>query len=170
MDKKYIKMYTIEFVILAALIVVSQLVTYLIMNGIGVNGVREVIPGVLELRYAENRGMAFSFLYGRTVLLSMIAGVMCLGILGYLIIFKKEHRLLRTGLVILLAGAVSNLYERVFAGFVIDYFFITFYPAVFNVADILIVAGAILVGIYVVFYFRKESKKEKAAKSKASEK
>jgi len=50
----------------------------------------------------------------------------------------------RVGLALVLGGALGNLYDRLVYGFVVDFFDLSFFPAVFNVADSAITAGAIL--------------------------
>ena len=53
----------------------------------------------------------------------------------------------RTGLALVLGGALGNLYDRLVYGFVVDFLDLSFFPAVFNVADSAITAGAILLAI-----------------------
>lgn len=53
----------------------------------------------------------------------------------------------RAGLALVLGGALGNLYDRLAYGFVVDFFDLSFFPAVFNVADSAITAGAILLAI-----------------------
>jgi len=53
----------------------------------------------------------------------------------------------RAGLALVLGGALGNLYDRLVYGFVVDFFDLSFFPAVFNVADSAITAGAILLAI-----------------------
>ena len=53
-----------------------------------------------------------------------------------------------------LAGAVGNLIDRFFMGYVTDMIQVLFVKfAVFNVADIFVVVGAILLVIYVLFFW-----------------
>ena len=63
----------------------------------------------------------------------------------------------KLSLSLLLAGAVGNLIDRAFLGFVTDMFQTTFMNfAVFNVADICVVAGGILMVIYVLLFWDKD--------------
>lgn len=65
-------------------------------------------------------------------------------------------------LAVVLAGAVGNLIDRVFLGFVTDMFQTTFMNfAVFNVADICVVLGGISLCVYVIFFLRKVGKEGK---------
>ena len=57
-------------------------------------------------------------------------------------------------LAVILAGAVGNLIDRFFMGYVTDMIQVLFVKfAVFNVADIFVVVGAILLVIYVLFFW-----------------
>lgn len=55
------------------------------------------------------------------------------------LISRSENTLPRLALCLALSGAVSNLFDRLFFGKTIDYFI--FFNAIFNLADIMIVAG-----------------------------
>lgn len=57
-------------------------------------------------------------------------------------------------LVILVAGAVGNMIDRIYNGYVVDflYFELINFP-VFNVADCYVVVGAILAVILIIFYY-----------------
>ena len=62
---------------------------------------------------------------------------------------------------LILAGAWGNVYDRIFRGYVVDFFEFTFfkYP-VFNVADIYVVCGAILMSVVVMFFIKEEDEKK----------
>lgn len=59
--------------------------------------------------------------------------------------------------VLMLSGALGNMIDRVFRGYVIDfiYFSLIDFP-VFNMADIYVVCGGILLVIFVFFKYKKE--------------
>ena len=62
----------------------------------------------------------------------------------------KNSKLL---LAILLAGALSNLFDRIAYGHVIDYFYVSFYST-FNLADAMIVVPAIMIGKFQISNFK----------------
>ena len=110
------------------------------------SGAREVIPGVLSFAYAENRGMAFSMLSGKTLLLSLATVAIIAVVLIWLLHDAEMPKLQRVGLWLIAGGGAGNLYDRIFGGYVVDFIrpdFINF--AVFNLADVFICAGAGLV-------------------------
>ena len=57
----------------------------------------------------------------------------------------------------MLSGAVGNIIDRVCRGYVVDFFEFTFFDGpVFNVADIYVVAGVILMVLLIVFVLKDE--------------
>ena len=72
---------------------------------------------------------------------------------------KKVNILGKVSVLLVISGALGNLIDRVRLGFVVDYFdFRIIWEYVFNVADIFVVLGTILLCIYILFY---EDNKEK---------
>ena len=107
----------------------------------------------------ENRGVAFGMLSGQRWLILVLTGV----IAGALIYFyrtlpkKKAYLPLRAALLLVLSGAVGNIIDRVCRGYVVDFFEFTFFDwPVFNVADIYVVAGVILMVLLIVFVLKDE--------------
>ncbi len=108
-------------------------------------GVWSIIPGVLGFRYAENTGAAFSIFSGITQIIAVLTALLIAGVSLYLFLGKSIPRAARYGLWLVVAGGLGNLYDRVFYGYVVDFFdflFVSF--AIFNVADICVTCGAAL--------------------------
>lgn len=108
-----------------------------------------LLPGIVELYYIRNTGGGFSLLTGHTWLLAVLT-VVLMGVLAALIIKKVfTHPLAVWTLTLIIGGGLGNLIDRVRLGYVVDMFNLTFmnYP-VFNIADILVVCGAIGFGFY----------------------
>jgi signal peptidase II len=110
----------------------------------------EMVPGVLELRYAENRDTAFSLLQGfvdpgpRHWLLSALMVVSLLAIVGFV---ARRWRMLagtqQAGALLVISGAVGNVIDRLARGYVVDFLYVRHWP-IFNVADMAICIGALL--------------------------
>ena len=124
-----------------------------------------VIPNFLNFAYAQNPGVAFSFLddqgdAGRWGL-SAVAGVAAILVLYYFWRVPRSHDRLLGALALLLAGILGNVTDRLRLGFVIDFIDVQFgnwhYPT-FNVADMAICIGA---GLLILDMFL--SKKPEAA-------
>ena len=74
----------------------------------------------------------------------------------------KEYQWVRCAMVLVLAGAVGNMLDRVFRGYVVDFFEFTFFSwPVFNVADIYVVVGVIVLAALILFVIKEEPKLEK---------
>ena len=118
------------------------------------------IPGIIQFSYTENSGAAFGFLKNRTLLLTVMTSVLILCML-YIIVSKRfSSRLVNTALILITAGGIGNLYDRIVNGYVVDYLEFTFMNyAIFNFADALINIGAVL--LFMSYFFVEKSGKEK---------
>ena len=128
----------------AAAVFVSDRVTKILAPGIPEEGT-VLIPGIVGLRYAENRGIAFSLLSG----MPWLPGILSLIIICAAFFFlrgKKLHPLMQTGLMLMLGGAAGNMADRFIHGFVPDMIEVLFTQfAIFNVADACLCTGCGLV-------------------------
>ena len=113
-----------------------------------------VIPHVVELRFVLNQGMAFSLLSGKQLFL-ILATCAALLLVAYLLFFRSRGRYLQqAALLLILAGGIGNLIDRVLNGEVVDYINLLFMRfAVFNFADICVCVG---VALWVLVIFLEE--------------
>lgn len=112
-----------------------------------------VIPKILQFSYVENRGIAWGMFQGKQILF-LIMGFFVLAFAACYyrrIPWKKRYIPMHLFFVLFAAGAVGNMIDRAFYGYVIDFFEVLFmdFP-VFNVADIYVTSSA---GIFIVFGF-----------------
>ncbi|HEX6275535.1 MAG TPA: signal peptidase II [Polyangiaceae bacterium] len=114
-------------------------------------GARELIDGLVSLRYVENTDIAFNLLRWvpeavRFPLL-LVTGALAVAALGFLLLRTRGVASLPLlALVLVTAGAVGNYIDRVFRGYVVDFVHLKHWP-VFNVADVYVTVGyAILAG------------------------
>ena len=135
---------------LAGAVVAVDRVTKILAPGLPADGVT-LIPGVLGLRYAENKGMAFSMLAGKPFLLGILS--LAVIVAAFLILRKKKLAPFPvTALMLMLGGAVGNMLDRFFTGFVpdmIEFLFVRF--AIFNVADMALTIGCGLMILSLLF-------------------
>ena len=104
-------------------------------------GVMAVLPGIVELRYVLNDGMAFSMLAGKQGILIGVTSLMLIGVLVWLLRGKMPP-LERIAWTLVLGGGIGNLIDRVLNGVVVDYINVLFMNfAVFNFADICVCCG-----------------------------
>ena len=126
----------------------------------------ELIPGIIRLRFLENDGALFGFMSGQRWIL---VGVMFAAILVLIFILLRYNEGFwgTLGLSAVLGGAVGNFIDRLFRGSVIDMFefeFVRF--AVFNIADIFITMGALMVIVsFFIYTFKSDEPKAKKVKA-----
>lgn len=138
--------------ITAVLVVVDQITKWLVVQRIPLHDTVPVIPGLLNLTYVRNTGAAFGMLNAsdfayKPLVVAGLALLALLGILWYARKFAADAWPARYGFVLIIAGAVGNLIDRVTLGFVVD--FVDVYVGswhfwAFNVADAAITVGAVL--------------------------
>ena len=118
-----------------------------------------LIPGVLCLHYLENRGAAFGiFQDQRTFLLILTAIILiCVCYVLWKIPSDKKYNLLKLLCIMITAGGIGNLIDRVRLNYVVDfiYFSLIDFP-VFNVADIYVTTSMFLLLILVLCYYKDE--------------
>ena len=147
-------------VLVVALVALDQLVKYLVVQNIPLGEYVPFLPHILDLTYVQNTGAAFSLFSEHTWLLTLISLVMSVLLLMALVRGFFRHPFGRISLALLLAGAVGNLIDRAFQGYVVDMFHFQFWPSypVFNVADICVVVGGIAAAVYYVWGYERLEK------------
>jgi signal peptidase II len=116
-----------------------------------------VIPGVFNLTNVSNTGASFGMFQGAQVFFIIITIIiLAVGIVMMIKTRKRQSVFLKICLSVVTAGAIGNFIDRVSFGHVRDLFDFhqLYFPWVFNVADACLVIGAILLGIYVIFFYR----------------
>jgi len=112
---------------------------------------RTLIPGVIALHGTRNTGMAFGLFSGRTLPLILLSAALLLGLVWY-VKTHAQSRLEQLGLGLMVGGALGNLFDRIAYGHVIDMLELLFFDFfIFNVADVGITLGALLLGAAIVF-------------------
>lgn len=137
----------------AAAVFIADRVTKILAPGIPENGV-VLIPGVIGLRYAENRGIAFSLLSGAPWALGVVS-LLIIAAAFFCLREKKLQPLALTGLMMMLGGAAGNMVDRFVHGFVPDMIEVLFMNfAIFNVADMFLCIGC---GLVIISQLRKDT-------------
>lgn len=146
----------------ALLVALDQFTKYLATVHLAPVGTMPFIPGVLELRFVLNDGAAFSMFAGNRWFLIIFTGIALAALAIYLLWKKPAARLEYISLILILAGGLGNLIDRIRSGVVVDFFATTFMNfAVFNVADCFVCVGVALLFFYVVWDEWKKSKDKK---------
>lgn len=168
--------YIVCIIIALGVIGLDMISKYLAVKG---NVDLVIIPHLLKFKLTYNTGAAFSFLgeYSWAITFFIIlTSLTLLGITAYMLYnFIKKNKIskwLAVSLALVFGGAIGNLIDRVWLGKVRDFIFVLYntdiFPAIFNVADIALVVGVIMICVYLlfldkeaVFKFKKEGKNGK---------
>lgn len=108
-----------------------------------------LLPGVLELRYAQNDDTAFSVLQtfgvSRAPFVLVLVAALATLLVGAAWFTQRRSATptQHVAFALLISGALGNVVDRAIRGYVVDFIHVTHWP-VFNVADIVVVVGAVL--------------------------
>ncbi len=151
----------IQIIIIVLALIADQLTKYLLVPMI-LDGSVSVIPGVFQLTYVQNEGASFGMLQGARVVFIVVTLIVIAGLAVFMIKSRKTQPMfLKVSLSLIASGAIGNLYDRIMFGFVRDMFNFQeiYFPWVFNVADACLVAGSIMLGIYILFIYKEKDGK-----------
>jgi signal peptidase II len=150
------KRITILSIISFLIIVIDRVVKILANRYISLNKTISLIKNVFYLTNVHNEGAAFSIMYGLRYILIAVSIAFLIFIIYYM--YKKKKYNIEFALII--GGLIGNLIDRIVFGYVIDYIGVIifkYYFPIFNIADALIVIGAI------ILLFRKDGDKNEVS-------
>lgn len=143
------------YLIYIAVFAVLLLLDRFLKNYVAANmQIGDAIPSkeaFVSIRYTINTGVSFSLFSGFPDILIIVQGVLFIAVTAAFIVTYRRlwHPVLQTGLVWIISGGAGNLIDRIMNGYVIDYISVGSFP-VWNLADMCIVGGCILIGIYLL--------------------
>lgn len=137
----------IGIIIIIIVILLDQLTKMLMINK-----QVTIIPNLLEFTYTKNTGMAFGIANSKMFLIILVS-ILILGII-FKLIKERETQIdknILLSLYFILAGGISNLIDRIFRGYVVDFIDINIlnFPH-FNIADICITLGTFVIIVIVI--------------------
>ena len=139
-------------IIILLLIGLDQLSKILAINHLKSIGSIPVIENVFHLTYVENRGAAFGMLENNQIIFVIVAAIASICGLYYLHT-QKVNLIGKTGIMLIISGAIGNAIDRLRLGFVVDYFdFRIIWDYIFNIADVFVVVGTILLCVHIIFF------------------
>ncbi len=149
----------IDFILLGILIFADQFTKKMAVSYLKDKPAKVLIDGVFELNYLENRGAAFGMFQNQKILFVIIAIIM-ITVIGCIIVklpLMKKYNILEIILVLITAGAIGNLIDRIKVDYVVDFFyFVLINFPIFNVADIYVSVSCVLLAILILFYYKEE--------------
>lgn len=152
-------MHWIAILAIIGLIILDQGTKLLVLANLKPIHNMTVLDGFLDFTFVENRGVAFGMLSGQRWFILLLTGVIAAALIYFYKTLpkKKEYIPVRVSVVLVLAGAIGNMIDRVCRGYVVDFFEFTFFEwPVFNVADIYVVVGVILLAWLIMFVVKDE--------------
>lgn len=131
-------------------IAMDQLSKSLAVNMLGqVGAVQSFIPHFIRFEYRENTGMAWGLLPNARVYFIIVTLILAAFLVFLLVRYRKLlPNLSKVALTVILSGAIGNLIDRIFLGYVRDFIAFDFieFP-VFNIADCCVTIGAVLLAV-----------------------
>lgn len=178
--KKICKQIFFSFTWLAVLLLVIDIITKIVvMNNLAEGESITLIPGFLWITYVRNTNAAFGLGFTGDELINRIIYIV-IAVIGsaaiiffYVYRYKKIGKYVKACLMMMLVGALGNLIDRLFyakSGYAvvdwINFFDISWWHWVFNIADASIVIGVIMLVVYLIVDEIKEYKIKKAKQPK----
>jgi signal peptidase II len=145
--------YSFQLAVAGVIVVMDQLTKLLIRRQFELYDSTVVIPNLFSLTRIHNTGAAYGLLDGsdlpfKTGLLALVSVAALVGMVMFAVSLPEIHRLARVGVSLVVGGAIGNLIDRVWLGYVVD--FLDVYRGgwhfwAFNVADSAITVGMALI-------------------------
>ncbi len=142
----------------ALLLAVDQLLKYYVLLYLKPLGAVTVLDSLLEFSYVENTGAAFGLF--KNVVWFVIAVTIAAFLVITILLFRYRGHTVFSYIasVLLIAGGLGNLLDRILYGFVVDFIHVMFFDYVFNFADCCVTVGAALFVLHVLVVSYREKK------------
>ncbi len=128
----------------------------------------DVIPGVFRFTYVENEGAAFGMFSDHRWIFMIISTLAIAALVIYLLKFPPDSKLACTALSFIIGGGIGNMIDRVYLGYVVDFFDFCAFPDiwmwVFNVADAFVCVGGGMLMLWLVLSIINDAKLQKMKK------
>jgi signal peptidase II len=148
----------IWILISVAILLLDQITKYIVNSSVDISKPINVIDGFFYITHITNKGAAFG-MFQNGIIVFVPLTIIISGFIIYFLCYSR-HWLYSLALAFILGGAWGNLIDRVFRNGVVDFLYFKFGTYsfwVFNVADMFIVMGTILLAYYLLFLY--DSKK-----------
>lgn len=155
------------FLVILILASLDQASKYYIINHISQGEITSVFSKMglgLNLVLTHNMGVAFGMFSkasSRWILASLVALISIILFVWLIRLVKSnQEKLSQLSLVLILGGALGNLYDRIFRGYVVDFidvYFNNYHWYTFNLADCFVTIGAIILIINLLFFVKEEN-------------
>ena len=146
-----------DFMLFVILVITDQLTKHLAVVQLKNQAAYNLINGILEFNYLENRGAAFGVLQNQKYFFVFVA-LIFIGVIVFVLIkvpTQKKYYSLNILLVMIAAGAVVNMIDRVRYDYVVDFIYLVCiqFP-IFNVADIYVTTATVILVFQILFVYK----------------
>lgn len=146
-----------DFMLFVILVITDQLTKHLAVIRLKNQAAYNLINGILEFNYLENRGAAFGVLQNQKYFFVFVA-LIFIGVIVFVLIkvpTQKKYYSLNILLVMIAAGAVGNMIDRVRYDYVVDFIYLVCiqFP-IFNVADIYVTTATVVLVFQILFVYK----------------
>lgn len=125
-------------------VLLDQITKAIVRINMGIGDFVNVIGDFFKITYVQNTGAAFNSLAGNRLFLIIVPIVFISICSLYVYRHKEEHWIFYLSMSMIIAGGIGNLIDRIFFGFVTDMLDFSIFPPVFNIADIGVTLGCVL--------------------------
>ncbi len=157
MSKKKGKLLCFDLILLIILVIIDRITKQMAVIKLKDQPAFNIINGVLEFNYLENRGAAFGMLQNQKIFFVFVA-VIFLGVIIF-VLFRapddKKYFKLHILLTMIAGGAIGNMIDRLKLDYVVDFIYIVLinFP-IFNVADMYVTFATAILIIQVLFVYK----------------
>ena len=147
----------IYYLLAALLIIIDQITKWNIVQNFELYQEKVIVPGLFSLFYIQNEGAAWGIFQGKMGFFYLVTLI----VVGYLVYMfqqeKNKTKLVGISFALILSVAIGNFIDRLLNGYVVDMFRLDFinFP-IFNVADVCLTVGVVLMLIHVLFFEKEE--------------
>ncbi len=139
------------WVVFLSVLFADQVTKVLVRTHFMLNESVPVLGNFFRFTYIENEGAAFGIFAGNKWFLVIISIVIMAGLLFFRSKVHKRPFYFEWGVALILAGSIGNLIDRLMKASVTDFFDFGIWP-VFNIADIAVTVGVLLLALFVFKY------------------
>ncbi|MBQ0092459.1 MAG: signal peptidase II [Clostridiales bacterium] len=158
------------FSIVLGSVALDQITKLIVVSSMKLHEEVPFLPGFIRFYRTENTGAAFSLFADHRWVFMVFSGIAMAAIAVILVKWYRRHPLLTASLAMILGGGIGNMIDRVANGYVVDFIDFQFMNfAVFNVADIFVTCGSVLLAVYILLFEAKAEPKQKANASEESD-
>jgi signal peptidase II len=144
----------VPLIITVLVVLYDQLSKRWILDALGPEPMQRAIPLIgnwFAIVYSRNTGIAFGFFQHMSPILTLVSLLISAGaIYVYIVYLPHYNPWVQVSIGLILGGALGNIIDRVFLGYVVDFIQVGWWP-VFNLADSSITVGATILAVYLMF-------------------